>query len=228
MYRILSKRMIFVAFGWLVVGLIALMNTVNQITAYEFKATAVPGVAWIALSLVIWNPIWRFVWRKVPRLNRWFPDLNGNWDVALESNWPRHQQLLEAAESPVRHFDIRHCPDDELAPLSKVQLKAVITQTWWVFEMRMFNPTGTSPIERSDTISVDPIGRMGQQQAGICYFYKQVNATDTVSDDTEFYGAARLFYDPDRDRLEGLFWTARMWRRAINTAGRVTMTRSQS
>ncbi|TCV75938.1 hypothetical protein [Neorhizobium sp. S3-V5DH] len=226
MYRILSKQMMFVGFGWLIVGLFSLAYSLPNILSVELRASSIPGVAWLLLNALLWNPVWRWFWRKFPILGKLiFPDLNGRWRVELASNWPRQQQLLDAAASKSVVLDMRQCSSDQLAPLTPVVLEAEITQTWWSFEMKMWNPKGNTPIDRSDTISVDPFPKKGLLAPGICYFYKQVNATDNVSDDNEFYGAARLEYDGSKDQLSGLAWTARMWRRAMNTAGPVTFKR---
>lgn len=225
MYRILSKRTLFLAFAWLILGVVMAVNAVRDITHLELKMSSVPVVGWFALNALLLNPIWRGIWRKFPTLNKWFPDLNGVWEVELSSNWPRQLQLLEAAESKEVSIDMRHCPETDLAMVKPVRLEAEITQNWWSFEMHMYNPKGDTPIDRSDTISVDPFPGKGLRPPGICYFYKQVNATGNVSDDIEFYGAARLTYDPKLDRLSGLAWTARMWPRAMNTAGPISFSR---
>ena len=224
MYRILPKQLVFVGFAWLVLGTLAFANLV-QTFGLGVKWSGVPALAWLVLNGLLWNPIWRWIWRKVPALNKWFPDLNGEWDVELCSNWARQVQVLDAAAGNGKAIDMRLCLETELAPLTPVKLRAEITQTWWSFEMAMWNPEGTTPIDRSDTISVDPIRRKGLRPAGICYFFKQRNVTGNVSDDNEFYGAARLTYDPKTDKLSGLTWTARMWQRAMNTGGPIVFTR---
>lgn len=229
MYRILPKKTIFIAFAWLVVGLaLFAWPTVEVLLQQELRWAAIPAVAWIVLSSIAANPVWRFLWRVCPSLNQWFPDLNGDWEVELFSNWPRQEQLLTAAASKREMFDMRHAPEAELAPMTSIILSARITQTWWSIEMKMTNPKNDTPIESSETLFVEPIARKGIYPAGICYFYKQTNDTDNVSDNTEFYGAARLNYDAENDQLCGTAWTARMWRRAMNTAGKVTFTRLEN
>ncbi|KQU89467.1 hypothetical protein ASD00_26800 [Ensifer sp. Root31] len=226
MYRILSKKALFVSFSWLVVGLLLLGQYLSRSFPLSPKYTAIPALAWIVLSTILWNPVWRQVWRWFPRLGRVvFPDLNGRWRVELCSNWPRQEQLLNAAMSKLDVIDMRHCAPERLAPLTPIILEAEITQTWWSFEMKMWNPQRDTPIKRSDTISVDPYVGTGLRPHGVCYFFKQTNETDIVSDDAEFYGAARLEYVTETDELEGLVWSARQWRRAMNTAGTVKFSR---
>lgn len=251
MYRIFSAKIMVSIAAWFAVGLYFLGQFLNGIAAQgveppgglngwfgatlhaiavggsrSLRSTAIPSLVWLLFCLLFLNPVWRHLWRKFPSLNKLiFPDLNGEWDVELCSNWPRHLQVLEAAQSDTTTFDIRKCDMSELADLSPMMLRAEIYQTWWKIEMRLFNPAANSPIERSDAINVDPLMRDGLRSAGISYFYKQQNRTDQLADDIEFYGAARLEYDAVSDSLQGLFWTARMWRRAMNTGGTIKFSR---
>lgn len=221
--------MILIAFAWLVFGLVALAGALIA-WHVELRLFAIPGLSWLLLNVLLWNPIWRFLWKKCPMLEeKIFPDLNGIWDVELCSNWPRQQQLLAASLSPDISLDMLKCPESELSPLKPLFLKAKITQTWWKIEMSMWNPEEDTPIDSSNTIVVEPFRQGGHKRPGICYFYKQINkSTKDVTDDTEFYGSARLLYDPGSKKLKGLAWTARMWTRAINTAGEITFARAEN
>lgn len=229
MYRIFSKKVVVAAIIWLALGLVMLGQSLSDLFELDFKLSSIPLLAWLLLNAVLWNPVWRWFWKKVPKLNEWvFPDLNGVWDVELCSNWPRQAQMLDAAASTEHAIDMRRCAEADLAALTPIKLEAEIHQTWFGFDMLLYNPRGDTPIDRSDTISVDPFPRVGLRRPGICYFYKQLNATDNVADEAEFYGAARLEYDLKKDQLIGLAWTARMWRQAMNTAGAITFTRKSA
>ncbi len=133
---------------------------------------------------------------------------------------------MKAASGQTQPIDIQTCPESDLVPLAPIILRAEIRQTWWTFEMRLTNPRLDSPIKNSNVIVLEPFAGKGLQPPTICYFYKQENSSDNVSDDTEFYGAARLSYNSDTDSLEGTAWTARMWRRAMNTAAAVNFRRA--
>lgn len=76
--------------------------------------------------------MWRFFWCVFPKLNHWiFPDLNDVWDVEMASNWSIHRQITDAAAGRTASFDIEQCPEDDLAALQAVRLKAEISQTWF-------------------------------------------------------------------------------------------------
>lgn len=226
MYRILPKKVVFFAFAWLVIGVYFIFDSLNGIFDASLRITSIPAIGWVLLNALLFNPVWRFVWKKIPKLQKLvFPDLNGKWKVELYSNWPRQLQLLEAAQSTDVILDMRGCSEGELAELTPMVLEAEISQSWWTIEMKLYNPENNTPIDKSNTISVDPFPRNGLRDPGICYIYKQENTTGNVSDDSEFYGAARLEYDIEKDQLKGLVWTARMWQRAMNTASKVNFSR---
>src|SRR3546814_535009 len=112
MYRILPKKLLFSLFAWLVIALILLGQYLSTVSAVVLKYSSIPALAWIALSAMLWNPVWRLLWRKIPSLNQIiFPDLNGRWKMELSSNWPRQEQLLNAAMSQHDAIDMRSCPD---------------------------------------------------------------------------------------------------------------------
>lgn len=226
MYRILPKQWIFVAFGWLVLGLLYLFGTVNEIREGTVRFGAIPSLAWWITLGILYEPVWRYAWKKIGLLRNWFPDLNGDWDVEIRSNWSRQIQLLDAAASNTSAFDTRAKRPSELVALDTVKLKARIKQGWWKIEIQMWNPAGDTPIRDSDTLLVDPFPADGLRRAGIAYFFKQRSQTDDWSDANEFDGAAKVEYYQETDHLSGYFWTNRVWQRAMNTAGTITFTRS--
>jgi hypothetical protein len=226
MYRILPKHLILIGFGWVVLGLVEVFGLSNRILGTHLETISAPEYGWLLLTYVfLLNPVWRFIWKFIPALNRWFPDLNGTWDVELRSNWTRQEQMLEAADHKTAAIDMRLCPETSLAALKPMHLRAEISQSWWQIEISLTNPAGNSPMKESLTFAVEAFAKKGLRSAGIAYFFKQANATANVSDDNEFYGAARLSYQHQTNTLEGIFWSARMWQRAINTAGTIRFTR---
>lgn len=227
MYRLVPKKVIFLAIAWLILGFWFVMQWFGHALQSEIRVGLVPTIAWLAVNGILLTPAWRIVWRRIPYLQAWFPDLNGDWDVELCSNWPRQQQLIDAA-SARGGTDVLGLPESQLAPIEPLKMHAEIRQGWWKFEIRFTNPTGDSPIDRSDTFIVEPFAGDGQAPPGISYFFEQRNDTANLADDTKFYGAARLEFNGNKQQLQGCFWTNRQWRRAINTAGSLIMTRRSS
>ena len=107
----------------------------------------------------------------------------------------------------------------------QVGLKAEIEQSWWSIKITVTNPRQDTPIKESQTNIVILRKKSEGQPSSLCYFYDQTNDTDNQADDPEFSASACLSYDYKRDILEGTFWTERQWRRAMNTAGRLTLKR---
>ncbi|MBL4859164.1 MAG: hypothetical protein JKY36_08260 [Erythrobacter sp.] len=232
MYRIFPARSFAYLVAMLAVGVFLAIELVTDAFGIEVRILAIPGIVWGILLALSFNPIWRPVWaftKSVPWLpdlnEKVFPDLNGEWDMKLESNWSRQEQLLDAACEGSKTFDPRTCDADELAPLKSMNLKAAIEQSWWSIKITVTNLAADSPIKESKTFIVMPRRKTANEPASLCYFYDQTNDTDNQADDPVFSAAACLTYSGDRDRLEGTFWTARQWRRAINTAGRMVLTR---
>ena len=233
MYKIFPIKSLAYLISVLTLGVFLAIEIATDAFGIEVRLLAIPGIVWlIAVGLSfnwIWRPVWSFTKRVsfLPDLNAlMFPDLNGKWVMQLESNWSRQLQILKAAGESEASFDPRKCEPEELAALMPMELQAEIEQTWWTIKITVINPTGDSPIKESKTYIVIPRKKTENEPPSLCYFYDQTNDTDNLADDPIFSAAACLAYDIKADQLEGTFWTARQWRRAINTAGRMTLSRA--
>ena len=234
MYRIFPVKALIYAAALLAVGVFLAIEYATSAFRIEVRWLAIPSIVWAICVGLTWNPVWRWVWAVSKQLS-WmpdlghhvFPDLNGRWAMTLRSNWSRQLQLLDAAADRRRSFDARLCDANELADLLPVSLIAEIKQSWWSIKITVTNPRADSPIKESTSYIVMPRKGSEAERPSICYFYKQQNDTDNQADDLSFDAAACLFYDIEKDQLEGTFWTARQWRRAINTAGTLTLDRLQ-
>jgi|TARA_Y100000815_G_scaffold256499_1_gene264204 hypothetical protein len=232
MYRIFPVKALIYAAALLAVGVFLAIELVTSAFDIEVRRLAIPSLVWALCVALTLNPIWRWVWSVSKRFS-WlpdlgyhlFPDLNGEWEMTLRSNWSRQMQLLDAAADRRRSFDPRTCEAGELAELLEVSLVAEIEQSWWSIKITVTNPLADTPIKRSTSFIVMPRKRSETQRPSLCYFYNQKNDTDNQADDLSFDAAACMFYDNEKDQLEGTFWTARQWRRAINTAGTLTLNR---
>lgn len=231
-FKLYSPKVWAAGVAWLAIMLYLLMeNFRSLIDEFTLRSSASLAVAALQLivTLLIATPAWRILWRVCPKLNDWlFPDLNGEWEVTGETNWPRINALLEAANAERSPVDMRSGDESTLPPLGKFTMKARIKQSLSRIHVELWNPHGNSPIKNSRTLLVDPFfdenGRFG-----IAYIFEQENSTDVISDDSKFLGAARIVRDRDtNNRLVGSMWSDRVWRRGMNTAANLTFTRKQT
>lgn len=229
MFKMLHPLFFVIPVAWLTV---LILTGVNLTTPFLEELGLTPRLGWTVLgvqalvALFFATPLWRFFWWLIPPLKRRvYPDLNGLWDVELDTNWPRIDALLKAANHEAAAIDMRIGDETILPPLGKMMLRARIRQSWIAMKVELWNPKDEGPIRESQTISVDPFrGKDGRH--GLSYFFEQENATDVVSDDIEFMGAARLVQSRDNSNvLCGRMWNDRMWRRGMNTAADVRFTR---
>src|SRR3546814_11391719 len=94
MYRIVRNNLRCTMVAWLILGVERGVNSSAQWVQAELRLSSAITLGWMLMSALLLNPVWRWVWKKVPPLGRWiFPDLNGEWDVEIVSNHSIHRQL---------------------------------------------------------------------------------------------------------------------------------------
>src|SRR3546814_13430606 len=87
MYRIIPHKLLYTIVAWLILGVYLGVNSIAQWLQAELRLSSAITLGWMLISALLLNPVWRWVWKKVPPLGRWiFPDLNGEWDVESVSN----------------------------------------------------------------------------------------------------------------------------------------------
>lgn len=168
-----------------------------------------------------WAP-WRIMWRIVPRLNAWFPDLNGIWAGTTSSNWPTIKMLVDTAKSTkqVTENELHNTPsqNDALVALVKNNL----------FHVRIIAKLGSTHSD-SHTISATPWRHQHTKQIHISYIYQQSTPNPESTDEETHLGAADLMLVNDGfSTAEGVYWTRRAWRTGRNTAGKISLQRRQS
>jgi len=229
MFKMFPPTFLVVPVAWLT---ILILTGFDRVSPFLGELGIAPKVSWAVLivqavvTAIIVTPAWRGLWWAIPTLNRWvYPDLNGEWDVQGETNWDRIDALLKAANGESPPLDMRRGNEASLPSLGKFKMRARITQSWLSMSVELWNPTGTGPIDQSDTLMVEPFrGKNGRH--GLTYVFEQTNRTDVVSDDPKFRGAAWIVCDRDSsDSLCGRMWSDRVWRRGMNTAADLRFTR---
>lgn len=219
---------------WLAGNINALSEKATTLTGlditYFINESWLPALLGFLIFICFLKPVWRRFWR-MPLLGKWlsssvFPDLNGEWDVTLRSNWPVIDKMRLAAKGT---DGPRFNPDDNRAELSEIKLRARINQSWFGVQMEMHRPDAQGPMDMSRTISFDLIPETGGHPPAIAYVYDQANRPEDIdpTDLTDFLGAARLEVRDDDGTLtlKGHYFTGRNWTKGYNTAGTIEMVR---
>lgn len=168
-----------------------------------------------------WAP-WRFVWRWVPALNSWFPDLNGVWLGTTGSNWPTIKKMLEAAQANhfIEQVELYSTPEQRDA------LAVQITASLFTLKIA----AGLSSTDgQSYSIAAKPRRDQHSGCIHLSYVYEQTTPDHALTDEERHMGAADLIIDPDDlDQAEGVYWTRRSWKTGLNTAGRLQLRRAEA
>ena len=216
--------------GWIETWLAANVPVLGSRVANLLTSRVVAGFIWGSIALFIVAPGWRLLW-KLPLVgpwlaNRYFPDLNGEWVVTIQSNWPIVKRLMTAASSDEITFD----PINEDRPsLLEASFKVRIKQTWFRTDV-VFLPNEKTPLLKSETISVE-FFKSENGNKSISWVYEQTNKQDNASslaatDQPKFYGSAVLSVNEDASELTGQYWQNRSWSLGLNAAGLIKMRRS--
>lgn len=200
--------LVFPEFGWLWIKLGSLRVIV--------------GLCSCIVLLFSLKTIWRLAW-KTPILgtllsNRIGPDLNGDWEVILESNFPVLEKLRNSAKGK-RSFDIV-ADRTKIPELAVHRFDAEIDQSWENITIR-FLPNSETSIKLSETLVCSFFTSTRPKKQGLTYVYRQENVEYGITDDEVFFGAAELEIAADGKTMTGYYWTKRQWQLGMNTAGKI-------
>jgi hypothetical protein len=227
MYQVLGPKFIVTLAAWAAVSLLTLFGLIGIPTSLRV-IVAIVDVA--ILTVLFSNPVWRWLWNRTGFLGRWlskkvYPDLNGTYDVVLESNWPIVKRMLDASRKDAEPFD-PFSRGQEAPDLLRVELEAVVEQTWFDITMWMYPKASGAVIKRSKTLATIPIRGGMTTEKELIYVFEQENDARAPTDDPYHEGAARLKLDrSDHKLLSGEYWNNRAWQRGVNVAGRLNLTR---
>lgn len=229
MYQVLPFKNIVLAFATITIAIVAFLEWGEAVSGLQMSARYALTVISALLLLLAWKPVWRTAWKFIPILRQWFPDINGEYEVVLQHNWPIQQKLLEAASAGLP-FDPRH-PEADIPALGTAKLKAKIDLGFYSIRMTMWSETtkdGQVIIDRSRSISTTLIRPCDGHPHRLAYTYQQVNRREKLapSDDAIFEGCAILnIEDFETGEMQGQYWTNRAWHRGLSTAGNIVLKR---
>lgn len=146
---------------------------------------------------------------RLPGVNRLFPDLDGEWQAELDSNWPT---IAQRAQLP--------------APTSSAPTMAKITIVTRLFFVRV-NLRSDSNYLSSKTIAAKIVKDPEDNSVRLYYVFQSTVLKPHETDSAGHEGAA--FIDiPGKlkvNELEGVYWTNRNWHKGLNTAGTIKLKR---
>ncbi len=229
MYQVLGLKF------WIYVGAVVLASVYIFFTK-GLPLVGLPGNlgtwenAMFIVDVLAGSLLLKFVWRKVWRIpligkycvEKVFPDLNGEYEVTIKTNYPIKEKILNAATHIGEVFDPNLLTGGE-EDLGEINLKGTIDQGWFSISIEL------SPVEKSDntikdsqTLVCTPIKGDGMRPPRLAYVFEQRNQRVKSMDESNFLGAAVLEAPSNRKgHLDGDYWTMRAWRKGMNTAGRI-------
>ncbi len=226
MYSALSwnpfGKLILCLFGGLIVFELWLQsNSISLWGAFKLVGSTT-GVFLVALSGLMgtssyWSP-WRILWRLIPALNKWvYPDLNGVWYGATQSNWPVIAKVRNAAEGN-KKIDLSKL---DKVPLLEGQIAMNIEASFFRISIRSkvqsTNGDSYSRLVRASKSSTEP-------KLTLSYIYQQSTPQPAGTDESSHLGAATLEIKVGEPGvIEGQYWTRRKWREGMNTAGLIRL-----
>ena len=218
------------AVGWFQTWLVANLPSGGDQAARIFTSRMVAIIIWGLFAAVIVLPGWRLIWKLPLGIGSWFgkrifPDLNGEWSVSIQSNWPIVEKLKAAAVSREVTFDL---VKDKIPDLKEATFDVKIKQSWFRTDVE-FLPNNKTPLLSSKTISVEFL-KSENGTKSIAWLYEQTNKQDNtqrlaVTDQPKFFGAAVLTVNEDASEIQGQYWQNRSWDQGLNAAGLIVLKR---
>lgn len=182
------------------------------------------GMGFMALlAKPIWTRAWGFWWIGGLLRKHVFEDLNGEWLVTIDSNWPAVSALLEAAKADGAKYDPVSEPQS-IPQTGRFEFRATIDQGWEKASIEVL-PNKDSPLRQSRTFAFDLIKACADAPPRVFWGFRQTNGVLEGTDEDNFLGAA-LLEVISSDYLEGLYWNNRSWRGGLNAAGRISLSRA--
>lgn len=225
MHRIFDLRQVIQAAGVLSILAFMLLSLVpwpeSWVARINTSALVAGGV--IVVIGAKWGA-WRRLWRRFDALNTIvYPDLNGVWVGDLRSNWPVIERMAKAAKGEVASFDPFGSANGDATELQAVPIILRIEADWFTISAVMERDTRYSD---SETIAVNPIRAVGGGAHRLSYVFRNRTPDPLPTDCSHHLGAALLdVVWGASPRLEGTVWTERNWRKGMNTAGLLSLTR---
>ncbi len=171
------------------------------------------GVGFVFTILVIGigeTFLFRILCKKT-KLGKIFPEIHGDWEADIFSNWPTIAEKCDIKDSNGEPFK-------ENITKTTVNIKASLLSI-------SIHLNSNSGYQDSRTLS-SSIKKDTHGNYELCYIYRAFVNNPKPSDEQSFLGAGLIrFSDLKNNTLKGEFWTNRKWKEGLNTAGTITLKR---
>tara|TARA_R110000787_G_scaffold42334_3_gene104116 strand:- start:580 stop:1242 length:663 start_codon:yes stop_codon:yes gene_type:complete len=153
---------------------------------------------------------------RLPGMWRLFPNIDGEYEVEISSNWSVIKARNEGREPEVSS-------DGDVALFNRVG-KATIMARLTRIDMSLTMDDGYLT---SETVTCSLRRDRGERRPVLFYIYESHVSAPKNTDSDRHLGAARVTIPLERRPkvLEGNYWTDRNWHLGLNTAGRIRLRR---
>lgn len=180
----------------------------NELGGYWSLIKLSVSITTVILFVLGQSPVFPWIC-KLPWIRNYFPPIDGEWQVALQSNWNVLQQLVGKVKGEA---------------LSSKEGKVTITSRLFSVRMR-FQSNDKYSKSTTTIVGIRRDPEYGTIELNYCYHNVTRNPEET--DSSCHYGAARVEIHDENGvvSLEGEYWTNRNWNKGLNTAGLITFER---
>lgn len=210
MYQVLGIQKLlfyFALFCLIVFGALSfwrLPKVFNDFASFWSIAKISMGIATVVLLSGGQTPLFPKIC-KLPLVRKYFPPIDGVWQVTIRSNWNMVRQIIG---KPIGDA------------LFVKQGKITITSR--LFSVRM-NFQSDDKYSKSSTTIVGVRRDPEHGNIELNYSYHNITRNPEVTDSSCHYGSARVEVHDDKEgiTLDGEYWTNRNWNKGLNTAGMI-------
>ena len=179
---------------------------------YLYYTTA---VAALALLLTSHPRTIDMIWRSVPSLDEFAPNLNGTYVLQTSSNWLVKRNSVEEGNGRAR------TGSSETQPLLRSSGYLRIQQGLFILQIS-YEPMDVTPSRSNSEVVASTLRRRADGSYELWYSYEAL-VRDPLPTDEQSYLGAGVFRFATRNGqvclMEGSYWTNRAWRQGWNTAG---------
>ncbi|TLX63608.1 hypothetical protein DN820_09430 [Stutzerimonas nosocomialis] len=215
MYQVIGIKNTALAFLVLTLAIFALINHGEIVKLLDQPVDllrALSSASSLAgFTFLILGESFIFPWIcKLPIARTYFPPIDGEWDVTLQSNWGVIERLRGNAEV-----------EEKTTKQGKVKIFSRFFRVRMQFE-------ANDRYSKSSTVSVAIHRDCQHGTIELNYIYENLTSNPKIADCSRHNGAARVqVRDEDgKVSMEGVYFTDRNWSQGLNTAGYISFERA--